>query len=99
MRSPATAVAGAFLVAWGASAHAAESIDVPLGPGTGPPADTAERLTLDEAGRRALARNPTVAVPVGIWPAPCSSPRPPAPGRARAREWSASRPAASMRNL
>jgi outer membrane protein len=52
----------ALFGASGARATAADAVDVPLGPGAGPPGDTAERLTLDEAVRRALARNPTVAV-------------------------------------
>jgi outer membrane protein TolC len=64
MRRGATALTlGAlFLAASPARAGDPAAVDVPLGPGAGPPADTAERLTLDEAVRRALARNPTVAV-------------------------------------
>jgi outer membrane protein TolC len=44
------------------AAFSARAVEVPLAPGAGPPRDTAERITLDEALKRALARNPTVAV-------------------------------------
>jgi outer membrane protein TolC len=40
----------------------ARAAEPPPAPTMGPPAPTAERITLDEAVRRALARNPTVAV-------------------------------------
>ncbi|HVZ74219.1 MAG TPA: TolC family protein [Polyangia bacterium] len=49
----------ALLLAVTAPVSAAE---IPLGPGAGPPAETAERIPLAEAVRRAVARNPTVAV-------------------------------------
>ncbi|MDB4983694.1 MAG: outer rane efflux protein [Myxococcales bacterium] len=52
---------GFFLIAVVAASSAAAT-EVPVGPGAGPPADTAERITLDEAVRRALARNPTLAI-------------------------------------
>jgi outer membrane protein TolC len=46
----------------GAGWSTARAVEIPLAPGAGPPAETGERITLDEAVRRALARNPTVAV-------------------------------------
>ncbi len=45
-----------------AAAPSARATEVPVGPGAGPPADTTERITLDEAIRRAVARNPTLAI-------------------------------------